>query len=75
MHWDDAYRRLCARSGLRPVNPLSLVTWPALGPLAFIPLDHVLVAGGLLPSAINSFRINGSDHRGIITDLHIDHAS
>lgn len=75
VHWDDAYRRLCARSGLRPVNPSSLVTWPSLGPLAFIPLDHALVTGGLLPSAINSFRIKGSDHRGIITDLHIAHAS
>lgn len=75
VHWDDAYRRFCTRSGLRPVNPASMVTWPSLGPLAFIPLDHALVAGGLLPSAINSFRINGSDHRGIITDLHLDHAS
>lgn len=75
VHWDDAYRGLCARSGLRPVNPPGLATWPAIGPLAFIPLDHVLVSGGLRPSAVRTFRIAGSDHRGLLAELILPHAS
>lgn len=74
VHWDDAYRRLCAGSGLRPLNDTAMATWPSIGPIAFIPLDHALVRGPLRASAIGSFNIPGSDHRGLLAQLHISRA-
>ncbi|MBK8226650.1 MAG: endonuclease/exonuclease/phosphatase family protein [Flavobacteriales bacterium] len=74
VHWDDAYRRLCADSGLRPLNHPRMATWPSIGPLAFIPLDHALVRGPIRASTIHSFEIPGSDHRGLLADLHFVHA-
>jgi endonuclease/exonuclease/phosphatase family metal-dependent hydrolase len=44
-------------------------TWPSLGPLALIPLDHVLLSPQLAPAAFRSFRIPGSDHRGIMATI------
>lgn len=75
VHWDDAYGGRCAVSGLRPINPSHLATWPSIGPLAFIPLDHALVAGGLRPASVRTFRIAGSDHRGLLTELLLPHVS
>ncbi|MBK9177104.1 MAG: endonuclease/exonuclease/phosphatase family protein [Flavobacteriales bacterium] len=75
VHWDDAYRRFCAVSGARPMNSPLTATWPAIGPLALIPLDHVLVAGGLEPVGISTFPIAGSDHRGLLAGIRLAHAS
>ncbi len=74
VHWDDAYRMLCAASGLRPLNHPGMATWPAIGPIAFIPLDHALVRGPLRASAVETFNIPGSDHRGLLAELNLSHA-
>jgi endonuclease/exonuclease/phosphatase (EEP) superfamily protein YafD len=76
VHWDGAYKRFRAQSGLRPVNTPGMRTWPHLGPLALIPLDHVLVSPGMGASDVRHFTIPGSDHRGILASIHLNgHAS
>ena len=44
-------------------------TWPTLGPMALIPLDHVLIAGGITAEHVNTFEIPGSDHRGLVSNI------
>lgn len=74
VHWDRAYVDLCARSGARPMNPPSELTWPALGPMALMPLDHALIKGAGATGRVDSFRIAGSDHRGLLAEIHVQHA-
>ncbi|MBK8498191.1 MAG: endonuclease/exonuclease/phosphatase family protein [Flavobacteriales bacterium] len=74
VHWDQAYQRFCARSGARPINSPYQITWPSVGPLAMIPIDHALVSGGLCSSSITSFKVAGSDHRGLLAEVHLAHA-
>jgi len=76
VHWDGAYKRFSAQSGLRPVNTPGLRTWPHVGPLALIPIDHVFVSPGLVATGVQHFTIPGSDHRGLRATIHLnDHAS
>jgi endonuclease/exonuclease/phosphatase (EEP) superfamily protein YafD len=72
VHWDAAYARLCRRSGLITVDG-GLCTWPALGPAALMPLDHVLASADIRPGEVRSFHVPGSDHRGLLADLNIAH--
>lgn len=74
VHWDDTYRRLCMRSGAHPLNPSTQMTWPAIGPMALIPLDHALVKGEVQSGRVDSFRIAGSDHRGLLAEIRLGHA-
>ncbi len=74
VHWDHAYERFCVRGGVRPINSPFTMTWPSLGPLAMIPLDHVLVNEGLRAGKLASFEVEGSDHRGLLAELHVDDA-
>lgn len=74
VHWDGAYVRFCARSGARPINSPYQITWPSIGPLAMIPLDHALVSGGLSPQGISTFKVQGSDHRGLLAEVRLPHA-
>lgn len=67
--WDRAYRRFCASSGLRSTTPAGQRTWPAMGPLALIPLDHVLLSPGLAHVSLRTVPIPGSDHRGLLAEL------
>lgn len=67
--WDRSFRKLCANTGLQPTTPPTQRTWPALGPVALIPLDHVLLSPGVAPKALRTIRIPGSDHRGLLADL------
>ena len=69
VHWDDAFRSLCVGSGSRPVVPPSSRTWPALGPMALIPLDHVLLSPNMGYSSLALCDIPGSDHRGLVADI------
>lgn len=71
VHWDGAYERFCSRSGVRPINSPFNITWPSVGPFALIPLDHALVSGGLRPTALSSFEVNGSDHRGLLAEVRL----
>lgn len=75
VHWDDAYRAFCAGSGAQPANSPFVRTWPSMGPFALIPLDHLLLRGPLMHTALSSFRIQGSDHRGLVADIRFTHAS
>lgn len=76
VHWDGAYKRFRAQSGMRPVNTPGLRTWPHLGPLALIPIDHVFVSPGIVATGVQHFTIPGSDHRGLRATIHLnDHAS
>ncbi len=74
VHWDGAYRNFCARSGARPINSPFIITWPSVGPLALIPLDHALVTDGLIAGPLSSFSISGSDHRGLLAEVRLAHA-
>ena len=74
VHWDGAYQRFCARSGMRPINSTTDRTWPSVGPLALIPLDHALVGFGLHPARIATFDVSGSDHRGLLAEIHLPDA-
>lgn len=73
--WDDAYVRFCARAGLRSTTSVGHRTWPSFGPLALIPLDHMMLSHGPEPIAISTFHVPGSDHRGLLADVKLlDHA-
>ena len=75
VHWDRAYARFCNRSGLRPLAGTELRSWPAVGPIALIPLDHVLVSSQLASKGMTTFDLPGSDHRGLLAELQFkDHA-
>lgn len=74
VHWDAAYRDFCVRSGSRPINSPFTITWPSVGPFALMPLDHALITGGLRAGRFTSFNISGSDHRGLLAEVHLDHA-
>lgn len=67
--WDEAFRRLCQRTGLRENAGTPVATWPSLAGLALIPLDHVLATPAVAIGTPCSFRIPGSDHRGLVADL------
>ena len=69
--WDHAYERFCRRSGMRALDAPDLRTWPAIGPLALIPLDHALTSDHLASAAVSTFHIPGSDHRGLLADLQL----
>lgn len=69
--WDEAFSRFSTRSGLAATTPALHRTWPSAGPLAIIPLDHVLVSKDVAPEAIGTIHLPGSDHRGVIADLRI----
>ncbi len=76
VHWDRAYRSFRTRSGLLPVNGPSMRTWPSIGPIALIPLDHLMISSGLGASEVQRFTIPGSDHRGLVANIHFPaHAS
>lgn len=67
--WDAAFGRFCGRTGLRSTTGAFQRTWPALGPLAAIPLDHVLVSPEVGCAALHTVHIPGSDHRGLLAEL------
>jgi endonuclease/exonuclease/phosphatase (EEP) superfamily protein YafD len=67
--WDEAYRRFCRRSGMHPATFLPTCTWPVLGPVALIPLDHVLLKGDLQVRSVTPVHVPGSDHRGLLADV------
>jgi endonuclease/exonuclease/phosphatase (EEP) superfamily protein YafD len=71
VHWDRAYRSFRTRSGLLPVNSPGMRTWPSIGPIALIPLDHLMISPGLGASELRRFIIPGSDHRGLVADIHL----
>jgi endonuclease/exonuclease/phosphatase (EEP) superfamily protein YafD len=71
VHWDRAYKTFHSRSGLQPVNSPALRTWPSIGPIALIPLDHLMISPGLGASEVRRFTIPGSDHRGLVADIHL----
>lgn len=63
--WDRALVQLCARTGLREHKNNTDATWPSLGGLALIPLDHILVTRELAVDRLDIFPISGSDHCGV----------
>ena len=76
VHWDRAYHNFHTRSGLQPVNSPGMRTWPSIGPIALIPLDHLMISPGLGATDVQRFTIPGSDHRGLVADIHLTaHAS
>ena len=73
VHWDDAFERFCDRSGLRPVSRPGLRTWPAIGPIALIPIDHFFLSPGLNCTELRRIELPGSDHFGLVADIGIGH--
>lgn len=54
--------------GLRP-------TWPSWSLLPVLPLDHVLVGGGIGVSALSSVPISGTDHRALLATVQVPRSS
>ena len=69
VHWDDAYHEFSRGSGSRSVNSTQLRTWPALGPIALIPIDHIFLTGGLTCTALRRIPLPGSDHFGLMAEI------
>lgn len=67
--WDHALIKLCQRTGLREHEDNTDATWPSLGGLALIPLDHILVTDELAITRLDMFTISGSDHRGVAATI------
>ncbi|MCB0771655.1 MAG: endonuclease/exonuclease/phosphatase family protein [Flavobacteriales bacterium] len=67
--WDEAYERLCAEAGLHAPSAPVQRTWPSLGHIALIPLDHLLLSTGASARSIDTFTIPGSDHRGLLAEV------
>ena len=67
--WDDAARHFNANTSMT-WGPCPLAaTWPSIGGVALIPLDHLLVSPNLGILKPNTFLIPGSDHRGISASI------
>lgn len=64
--WDKAFRDFRDRTGISPGKDMLKPTWPALGPMALIPIDHLLGSNGLVIGTRETFRIPGSDHLGVL---------
>jgi endonuclease/exonuclease/phosphatase (EEP) superfamily protein YafD len=71
VHWHDAFRELLYRTELRTATDPTFRTWPVIGPVALIPLDHLLISPHLSVTAIDLVEIPGSDHRGLQADIFI----
>jgi hypothetical protein len=48
--------------GLRP-------TWPSWSPVPMLPLDHVLVGGGVGVRSVGTVAVAGTSHRALLADL------
>jgi endonuclease/exonuclease/phosphatase (EEP) superfamily protein YafD len=44
-------------------------TWPSWSPLPFLPVDHVLVGGGIGVRAASTLPVAGTAHRALVTSL------
>ncbi|MBL7937839.1 MAG: endonuclease/exonuclease/phosphatase family protein [Flavobacteriales bacterium] len=74
--WDSAFERFCIQAGLAPTTGVDQRTWPSIGTLALIPLDHLLISRSISTSSITTVHIPGSDHRGLLAEVNIaSHAS
>ena len=69
--WDRHYRRFEAATGLRNARRGFgvLATWPTFMPPAMIPIDHVLVSGGVGIADIRTGPGIGSDHLPMIVAI------
>lgn len=72
--WDRSFLRFCSVSGLRAGSHSKFRTWPSLGPIALMPLDHLLASSGVVTGNVSNFPIPGSDHRGLFAriDRHVN---
>lgn len=68
--WCEGMRLLCEKSGLqfRSVDPVWPPTWGLNLPM-MIPIDHVLVKGGLSVQKRTIGPEMGSDHRSVVVEL------
>ena len=66
------FRRLTS-SGLRDVAAVLgrgvRPTWPSWSPLPLLPLDHVVVGGGVSVRWIGTVAVAGTSHRALVADL------
>jgi len=71
--WSASFARLVEKGGLVDARRgIGLrTTWPTYFPPASIPIDHVLVGGGVRVLGLDSIAGTGSDHRALVADLHV----
>ena len=69
--WDRSFQRFCRDARMYSTTASEQRTWPSVGPLALIPLDHLLLSKGIVPASIRTVDISGSDHRGLVADVRI----
>jgi endonuclease/exonuclease/phosphatase (EEP) superfamily protein YafD len=63
--WSHTLHRFTAASRTRLTGPLH-GTWPGFGPLAVLPIDHVMGPQG---GTVTLRPLAGSDHHGLLADL------
>ena len=49
-------------------------TWPSWSPIPFLPVDHVLVGGGVGVRAASTLPVAGTAHRALVTSLAVPFA-
>lgn len=64
--WDPAFKQFERATGLWHGTHAWRPTWPSLGGISCVPLDHVLTSAACADREIRSFNIPGSDHRGLV---------
>ncbi len=64
-----AFSRVGVRDAADVLGQAPRPTWPAWSPLPLLPLDHVMVAGGVGVESVGTVVIDGSDHRGLLASL------
>lgn len=82
--WSHAFRTLVREGGLHdarrghgvlatwsPVAGTSVAAALARSPLSSLPIDHVLVRGGIAVDAVSVGAATGSDHRGFVADVRV----
>ena len=72
--YSPVFKKLLTTSGLRDTRTGFgwLPSWPALFPLAFIPIDHILVSPDIQVQNRATGPYIGSDHYPVIAELSIN---
>lgn len=70
--WHADFRRF-AQAGIQDAADMlgqgPRPSWPTWSPLAVLPLDHAMVAGGVGVTSVETVVIGGSDHRALMAKL------
>ena len=73
--WHPSFRRLLRSTRLKAAHEDLghgwSASWPAHVARRFVRLDHALVRGGVMPTAVEEIDLPGSDHRGFVVTVRV----